>query len=148
MGLCGERGKFYDELVEDLIVFAEQEFRGSKKLGDGATQRDHDASAARQWEKLGRKVKAPASGPVSEPPALLVYLWEWFCEISMGLAVSGMAPPVITWEGLAAWRAQMGVDLEPWEARTVVRMSCLRASILSEEKPKPPPSPNGRQSKN
>lgn len=67
----------------------------------------------------------------------------------MGLAVSGMAPPVVTWEGLAAWRAQMGIDLCPWEARAIVRMSCLRANILSEEKPKPPaPSENGRPNKN
>ena len=82
-----------------------------------------------------------------EPPALLAYLWEWFCEISMGLAVSGMAPPVVTWEGLAAWRAQMDITLEPWEARAVMRMSCLRANVLSEEKPKPS-SANGRQNKN
>ncbi|QUS39557.1 hypothetical protein RPMA_12455 [Tardiphaga alba] len=73
-----------------------------------------------------------------EPPALLLYLWEWFFEISMGLAISGMAPPVVTWEGLAAWRMQMGIELEPWEARTIVRLGYLRAAVLSEEKPKPP----------
>jgi hypothetical protein len=69
----------------------------------------------------------------------LRYVWNWFCELASGLAVTGMAPSVVTWEGLESWARQMGVDLEPREARTLVRLGQKRAEILSEEKPKAPP---------
>lgn len=78
-------------------------------------------------------VKLPVfTGP--EFPELLDYLWGWFQEISMGLAPNGMAPPTITWEALQAWQAFSRVgEIEPWEARTLVQLGMLRASISSEK---------------
>lgn len=82
------------------------------------------------------------TGP--ECPAPLQYLWSWFCELASGLSVNGMAPPVVTWEGLEAWARQMDIALEPREARTLVRLGQMRAEILSEEQPKPAPAPSKR----
>lgn len=45
----------------------------------------------------------------------------------------GFGPSQVTWGDLAAWAALTGELLEAWEARTVVRLGALRASILSEE---------------
>lgn len=62
------------------------------------------------------------------------YLWGWFEEISFGLAPNGFAPPVITWEALRAWQALADVgQLEPWEAKTLVQLGMLRASISAEK---------------
>ncbi len=134
MGLCGERSKFYEELVEALIAFAEFEFRNARRTSDGATEGDHKASAARQMAALGWKKAAAEALPDSPPfPIALSYLWSWYCQHSMGLAINGMAPAVVTWEGIASWSAVMDVALEPWEALAMVRLGNVRANIESEK---------------
>lgn len=52
----------------------------------------------------------------------------------MGVS-SGFGPPAATWDNVWCWSALMRVLLEPWEARMLVRLSVLRANILSEKKP-------------
>lgn len=81
---------------------------------------------------LGQPVKddvAPEGPPF---PDLLDYLWTWFAEISIGIASTGMAPPVVTWADVAAWRQQTGEVMEPWEARAIVSLGALRAGIAAE----------------
>lgn len=51
----------------------------------------------------------------------------------MGLAVNGMAPPVVTWESLSAWCGLRKMSIDPWEALALVRLGQARASILSEK---------------
>jgi hypothetical protein len=79
-------------------------------------------------------VKLPVINDGPEFPSVLDYLWGWFEEISFGLSPNGFAPPVITWEALRAWQALTGVGvLEPWEAKTLVQLGMLRASISAEK---------------
>lgn len=59
-------------------------------------------------------------------------VWADFCEVSMGLSSSGMGPPLVTWESLAAWCALTGNVLEPWHAKCLVRLGIARANIESE----------------
>lgn len=40
------------------------------------------------------------------------------------------------WRDVQAWCEAMSLDLEPWEKRAIIRLSTLRASVQSEEKPK------------
>jgi hypothetical protein len=63
----------------------------------------------------------------------------------MGLAVSGMAVPTITWETLQAYE-QLNGPLEPWERRALMRLSSARAYVLSI-RPEPPKDtqPHGRK---
>lgn len=64
----------------------------------------------------------------------LVYLWELFEEIALGLAPNGFAPVTITWEALRAWRGEMLMPpLKRWEVRALLMMSAQRASIFSEK---------------
>ena len=72
-------------------------------------------------------------------PALVWYLWLWFCELSCGLAPSGFAPPIVTWEALESWSRQMDIDVAPWEARMLVRLGQMRADILMEKAATPAP---------
>lgn len=131
----GERtGKFYQSLVAELTVFAEHAFRHGRRLDDGATEGEHRSSAARQWSALGRRKLASAASPEPPPfPEGLGYLWTWFNEVCAGLAVTGMGPSVLTWEGLDAWRRLMQIRLDPWEASCLVNLGLLRASIQSEK---------------
>lgn len=109
-------------------------FRHGRSLADGATEGEHRASAARQWEALGRTRAASAAVSEVPPfPAELAYLWTWLNELSAGLAITGMGPSVLTWEGLDAWRRLMRVRLDPWEVTCLINLSLLRASIQSEK---------------
>ena len=94
---------------------------------------EHQQSAARQWALLGR-APAGVSSQISRPPFpdRLDYLWGWFVEIGYGLD-QGYGPAIVTWRVLSAWSDQMDVKLLPWEARALVRLGVLRASIQSEQ---------------
>lgn len=100
---------------------------------DGAAEGTHRSSAADQWVKLGIAPKTGSHFAEPECPPELVYLWRDFVELVGGLASGGFGPPVVTWEALDAWCRLTGVTLEPWEARTLIRLGQRRAIIESEE---------------
>jgi hypothetical protein len=66
-------------------------------------------------------------------PPQLDYLWQYYCQHTLGLAVSGMAPAVVTWEGLRSWCALMEIELDPEEALVLVRLGYEAASAQSEK---------------
>lgn len=104
------------------MAWAEHGWRNARQESDGATEGEHKASAARQWAALGRaKAAAMVDVSVGPPfPHLLGDLWKYFCEVSSGVAPSGMAPVVVTWEAISAWSSLMLVTLEPWEAQAMI----------------------------
>lgn len=69
-------------------------------------------------------------------PQALVYLWNWFDEISIGLSSNGFGPAILTWEALKAWSEFAVIRLEPWEARVLVTLGYKRALIHGEEQQK------------
>lgn len=72
-------------------------------------------------------------------------LWSDFNEISLGLSSNGFGAALITWDSLQAWQQLRGVDLDPQDALTLIRLSHRRAVILEEKKPE---SPGANQDKN
>jgi hypothetical protein len=50
------------------------------------------------------------------------YLTRWLLEIGPSVP-AGMGEGVIGWQDMAAWERLTGVELSPWEARTLRRMS-------------------------
>lgn len=128
-----------------MIEWAEHEFRQNRSTGDGATEGDHLASAERQWERLKRRPRRAIIQTGPPFPDELGYLWAAFVEISAGLAGSGFGPPVMTWEAIRAWQALTGFgEIEPWEARALVQLGLLRASILADAQKKRPTDRGGR----
>ena len=140
----GDRRKFYEGLVGELIEFAERQFKLSRKAPDGASERDHLASAARQLALAGKKLPKALDPVVNEEqcPEGAEYLWRWLLEIVMGIDGNGFAPPVISWAHLDAWCRLRGVALEPWEALALVQLGVIRAVVLSEKTNTP--TPGGR----
>jgi hypothetical protein len=102
-------------------------------LNDGASEGEHLGAAAQTLRKIGRGDKARAINEEGAPafPFELEYLWQTFCDVSLGLAVNGMAVPTITWESLQAYEHLNGAPLEPWERRTLMLLSSARAHVLS-----------------
>ncbi|MBN8960575.1 MAG: hypothetical protein J0H71_05540 [Rhizobiales bacterium] len=90
--------------------------------------------AAAVFARLGiKRISRHVTGSsVPELPRPLAYLWEWFGDFVFGLPSGGMGPAVATWESLEAWTRQMRVELEPWEARAMIRLGHLRAVVQSE----------------
>lgn len=69
-------------------------------------------------------------------PLELDYLWQWFIEISIGLAPTGFGPAMVTWEAVRAWQQMSGAGpVEPWEARALIRLGMARAAVQAERKP-------------
>lgn len=103
----------------------------------GGSAAEHAAVAAEVFAKLPgakpRQAEAPIAASSSSPPAGAEYLWNWFCQLSMGIAAGGFAPAVVTWESLQAWRNQMRLELDPWECVALVQLGQLRAVVQSED---------------
>lgn len=100
---------------------------------DGASEGEHRSSAAAQWAMLGKPVARVSDDPDPECPPELDYLWEDFIEIVAGLPQGGFGPAVVTWESLNAWSQLTDTELEPWEARTLIRLGARRAAVMGEE---------------
>lgn len=60
--------------------------------------------------------------PILLPDIVAAYLTEWLMEIGPTVAgAMGEAP--IGWRDLSAWQENIGIELDPFEARTIRRMS-------------------------
>jgi hypothetical protein len=97
---------------------------------------------------LKRKPAPVDQGP--DFPWPLEYLWNDFNEISLGLASNGFGAALITWESLQAWQRLRGLEIDPNDASTLIRLSHRRAVILEEKQPgasqdKDRPDRKGRQ---
>lgn len=60
--------------------------------------------------------------PVLYPPNPAPYLTDWFLEIGP-TAPGGMGDAPISWQDMAAWSQVTGIELDPWEGRTLRRLS-------------------------
>jgi hypothetical protein len=75
------------------------------------------------------------------PPLPVDYMIDWLFEIGPSMAGSmGEAP--IGWVELEAWQGLTGVDLDPWEARTLRRLS--RAYVAQRHLSEDPKCPEPR----
>lgn len=70
-------------------------------------------------------------------PPQLDYLWSLYCQHTLGLASSGMAPAVVTWEGMTAWCRLMAIEIDPDEALVLVRLGREAVNAASERIAKP-----------
>lgn len=89
-------------------------------------------------------MKVPAIDVSLMPPPFppqLDYLWGLYCQHTLGLASTGMAPAVVTWEGMTSWCRLMGIELDPEEALVLVRLGREAANAASERIAKPAKTP-------
>lgn len=60
--------------------------------------------------------------PIFYPPNPAEYITDWLFEIGP-VAAGAMGPVPIGWQDMAAWERLTGNELDPWEARTIRRLS-------------------------
>lgn len=104
-----------------------QEWRAGSRAGDDAP--------SRREEMLARKVEVEMP-PLDCGHHLLGYLYEFGPAMAGGM---GAAP--VTFAEMAAWQLATGVDLEPWEARLLRRLSSdyVAESHQASKPDRPPP---------
>ena len=97
-----------------LVAFAEHEFRLSRRMKDGATEREHLMAAQQAIGKPLPELVSPAV------PDWAMYLWTWFVELHQGRQ-SGFGAQPLAWIEMLAWATLTGRHVTPWEVH------CLRA---------------------
>ena len=74
------------------------------------------------------------------PPNPMPYLTGWLFEIGP-TSPGGMGPVPIGWQEIAAWQSLTGNSLDPWEAKTLRRLSADFVNMMHEAKDKSFPAP-------
>lgn len=60
--------------------------------------------------------------PILLPPNPAEHVTDWLFDIGP-VGSNGMSATEIGWEAIDAWCRRTGIDLDPWEARTIRRLS-------------------------
>ena len=82
--------------------------------------------------------------PVDMPIELL-YLWEWYLELSAGRNYGSMGGPLpISHLEIAGWCGLNGIELEKWELRTIKALDRLERMAAAEEYKANRPKPKGK----
>jgi hypothetical protein len=97
---------------------------------DGSRLRDHLESVERQTGKRPAQLDGP------DLPDQGAHLWGWFADLSRGRQMGGMGPSRLTYADMQAWIALMGVAVEPWEIRALLRIDSAWLVCQAENKPK------------
>lgn len=121
------------------MEFAEWSFRQTSTLADGAQIGDVLESGHQQMAGFRIAKAAVVVAPPPPFPLELDFLWEWYIDVSSGLPINGMVAPTISWDTLKAWQDLARIELEPWQAQTLVRLGSLRVSIQMEVSDKAKP---------
>jgi hypothetical protein len=115
------RGKFYEELRQGLLAFAEHTFRLDARDEKGVSYRERLEGLSRRRGERHSDLDGP---PL--PPAT-AYLWRWYVELAnatVGEAVSHAE--------IAAWRSLTGCRIAPWELHVLTSLDLFRRRIAAE----------------
>jgi hypothetical protein len=102
----------------------------NRKQADDTTLRDHLESVYRQTD-----IMDPQLVPV-ECPSCILYLWEYFCELSGGRQMSEAGPGPISYREIKAWSDMTGNALAPWEVETVKRIDAVYLKLAYAQRKK------------
>lgn len=107
---------FYQGLSERLSLYVRQ-------IAWLNTAPDPPKNAKGQGKPPVRIKRMKADGiPVELPDNPSPYLVDWLMEIGP-LSTGGMGPACLSWTDIRDWERLTGNQLDPWEARTLRRLS-------------------------
>lgn len=106
---------FYDELIEELVDWACEEFALQVRQQDGASLKDH-LLAGSPYELPERLAQQP---PI---PHTVVHVWNWFCQLDSARGSNGWGPSSLSYADIVAWGQVTGTAIEPWEVRAIFRL--------------------------
>lgn len=116
--------------MSELLEYAEQLFKGRTMVG-GATRDAH----LRQVEKqLGRKLEDSRSQKLTEAPKEVIYLLQYFTEISRTRESSGYGPQPLRFSEIDAWAHLYGVELSPFEINTILDLDAVWRKVWADSR--------------
>jgi len=90
----------------------------NKQQEDGTTARDHLEHEARNRAMLGKP--APKQLENIELPYCIIYIWEWFLDVSWGRGYSEMGQPLpISHSEIFAWTKLTMTEPTAWEISAI-----------------------------
>lgn len=120
--------KLQEALAAQLFEFATQTFAGLGAVASGlAPVKNHLAAAEASLAKMGISVEAPkkAMESITPCPWQLEYLWAYYWEIAPHKSSNGFALNPISIVDLEAASRQLGMMLDPWESRVLLKLDKL-----------------------
>lgn len=133
----GQRRKFFAEIGDELVAFAEIEFRLGR-IENGVTVR----SMLEGLEERRQLREPDYRSPELEQPPLpdeLAYLWGWFGQLESARSSNGYGPNPLTYAEIKAWAALTGARPAPWEVGLLKRLDAVY--LVEMTRTKPPPKP-------
>jgi hypothetical protein len=107
--------KFYESLAQGLITYAEAQFRLDRLQEDGRTFRVHLQQVERQRGK-----PLPELHP-EPPPRSVVYIWEWFIDLSLSRG-GDLMTSAVPYSEISAWASLTGQRPTAWEVSILRRI--------------------------
>jgi hypothetical protein len=143
----GRPGKLAPGCLDELIAYAEHQFRLARRAPDGATDGDHQASAFRQLRALpgarpadvGLAAALDAEGP--EAPSDGAHVWLWFLDLHQGRGSNGFGGSPLSWADIKAWRDLTGTLLRPGEIQAIMALDRAWLAIQAPPEKTPAPAP-------
>jgi len=134
--------KFFAEVREQLIAFADHQFLLSRPAGDGQPQRAHIEAAAAQGS-----VQAALDLQGPELPHCAAHVWDWYCELSAATPSTGMGPGVLTHLQVESWCRLRRIALRAVEIDWLFALDVSRLTEYArreEQKQAKPPAKGAR----
>lgn len=119
-------GKVSGELIADLLIYAEREFKLDKKPKESdSTLREHLQAVADQTGIIPEQLSNP------EPNFAVQYLLGIFQQLSLSRQ-AGMALNPITYAEMVAWSQLYHTRLEMWEIEVIKQLDLIFLNVQNE----------------
>jgi hypothetical protein len=109
------------------LEYAKSNFDLDAIQEDGSTKRQHLISAERQ---LGETPEELLNAP--ELPEYLVYLWNYFMELSRARGNNGFGPSPLAYSEIQAWARLTKQALDAWELDAILKLDVLFLNAKSK----------------
>lgn len=129
-------GKFYLEVTDDLILYAQQ------TAWLDATPKTSEKIENKSEQKTRRELIEANNGEPHYPDVgEAFYLTEYWRELGMVMA-GGMGPVTLTAQEIESWQRCTMTPLKPWEFRAIKAMSSAYISQLHQSTEPEAPAPH------
>lgn len=135
---AGQRQKFHESLIRDLVAYARYQFFWGGKQSDGASTQEHVDKAKQNClasQVITDQTFAEAP-PEVDCPYELEHVWDWFLQLDR-TRDCGMALRAITFSEIRDWAFLKKIVLDPFEVEAleaVDRAFVIHHNSKSKEK--------------
>lgn len=114
----GDRRKFYEGLIKELLERAEPHFRLLRYDPEKKKSRLQELQEQeRQTKVVGIEIRT-----LPEMPVGTRHIWGWFSDLNRHRQSSGMATNPLSWSDIDAYMRRFRHRPKPWELRALSRL--------------------------